>query len=96
MTSRKAVGLRAVRLAVVEVDEILEALENARIMSRLDGPHRQQLENAREQLARARERPVGKEVTISESTAVLLMQCIAVTQRWYQAMFDEFDDVEVN
>ena len=92
----KTVHLRAVRLTVVEVDEILDALENAKIKSHLDGRQRQQLEDAREQLASARERPVGKFVEIPVEAAVLVIRCIAVTQQWYEAMFAEFGSVELD
>ena len=96
MTNRKAERLRAMRLTVAEVDEILSALNNAKVTSHLDGRQRQHLEDAREQLARARERPVGKDVKIPGVTVVMLMRSIAMTQQWYEAMFAEFDGVEVH
>jgi len=78
------------RLTVVEVDNMIEALENAKVKRHLYGRQRQHLEDARKNLAKARERPVGKFVDVPIETAVMVMRCIAVTQDWYEAMFAEF------
>lgn len=96
MKHGKTVRSRAVRLKVVEVAEMVEALRGAETMTHLDGWQRQQLDDAIGRLMKAMDRPVGDEVEVSVDTAVMVMRCIAMTQEWFDSMLQEFGQVELD
>lgn len=89
MKNRSAVRVGVQRLPVGEVAKILEALKNAKSTKHLDGRQRQHLDDACVQLSRAMERPVDGNVEFPVETAVLVMQCIAMTQDWLTAALAE-------
>lgn len=92
----KTVRSRAVRLKVVEVATVVEALRSAETMRHLDGWQRQRLDDAIGRLMKAKDRPVGDEVEVSVETATVVMQCIAMTQQWFESMLQEFGRVELD
>ena len=96
MSFRQTVRSRAIKLTVVEVNEILDALNNSKASVHLDGRQRQLLDDATESLTRAMDRPVGDHIEIPIEVAIKAMRCIAMTQRWYESMFAEFGKVELD
>ena len=89
-TTRKSVRLRAIRLTVVEVEEMLEALRSAKAPKNLNGRQRQNLDEAIGQLTKAMDRSVDDEAEISADTAAVVVRCIAMSQQWFQSMLAEF------
>lgn len=96
MNFGKAVRLRAIRLTVVEVTEMLDALKNARVLIHLDGWQRQLLDDAIKRLTRTMDRSSGDYVELPIETATMVMRCIAMTQQWFESMFAEFGKVELD
>lgn len=92
----KTVRLRAVRLTVVEVAGMLEALKNAKALSHLDGRQRQLMDDAIKHLTRIMDRSVGGFVEIPVEEATMALRCIAMTQQWFEKMLAEFEQVELD
>ncbi len=83
---------RVISLKVALVDEILEALKNARIQPDLGGPRRHELGVAFEQLAEARARARGRVVSVTNNMLVHVLNCFAASQAWYQDMLRLYAD----
>jgi len=96
MATKKSIRLRAVRLTVVEVAEMLEALKNAKASKHLNGRQRQNLDEAIGHLTKAMERSADRKAEIPAGTAVAVMRCIAMTQQWFESVLAEFSDSEAN
>ena len=87
---KKQTCLRAVWLTVEEVDQVLDAIENAKTLNRLDSRQRQYLEQARQELSRVRSRASGGHVIVPETVIVTVLKCIMATQTWLDEMMGEF------
>ena len=96
MKSGKTVRLRAMRLTVVEVMEMLDALQGAKAFIHLDGRQRQLLDDAIDNLTRTKDRSTGEYVEVPVEVAIMVMRCIAMTQQWFESMFAEFGRVELD
>ena len=96
MKTGKTVRLRALRLTVVEVMEMLDALKNAKASMFLDGRQRQLVDDAIQNLTRTKDRSTGKYVEIPVEAATMVMRCIAMTQQWFESMLAEFGRVELD
>ena len=96
MKKGTTVRLRAVRLTVVEIAEMLEALQNAKALTQLDGRQRQLLDDAIVHLKKATDRSVGESVEVPVDVATKVMRCIAMTQEWFESMLAEFGRVELD
>jgi hypothetical protein len=96
MKCGKTVRLRAVRLTVVEVVEMLDALQNAKALTHLDGRQRQHLDDAIVILTRTKDRSTGKYVEIPVEVTAMVMRCISMTQQWFESMLAEFGRVELD
>ncbi len=84
----------AVWLQVEETDDVIEALQNAKVLKRLNGRQRQQLEDAIASLTDARARAVENWVEVPIATAARVLKCVALTQMWLGELFEEFGTVE--
>ncbi len=96
MKTGKTVRLRAMRLTVVEVMEMLDALQNAKAFIHLDGRQRQLMDDAMQNLTRTMDRSSGEYVEVPVEAAATVMRCIAMTQQWFESMLAEFGRVELD
>lgn len=85
---------RVTRLTVVEVDQLIDALKNAKVLKNLNGQQRQNLEDAIERLAEARSNATDGIVSLTDRDVVLTLRCVTFTQRWLGDMFDEFSGID--
>jgi hypothetical protein len=79
----------ALLLPVAEVDEILIALQAAKIPKDLSGSQRRQLAKAYVTLARARVGVKSDIVQVPEQVLRDVLRCISMTQRWFETMVAE-------
>jgi len=84
----------AVRLRVEEMDQILEALKNAKVLKRLNGRQRQQVEDAIASLSEARTRAAQRWAEVPIEVAARVLRCVALTQEWLGEMFEDLGTVE--
>lgn len=81
---------RAIWLTVVEMDQLLDALQNAKVLKHLNGRQRQNLEDAIERLVEARESATDGNVLLDDDAVAIVLRCVIYTQRWLGEMFDDF------
>jgi len=86
------VRLRAVWLTVDEIDDAIEAIQNALATRHLSSQQRHQLEEARQGLHQARDGTTSTFVEIPEVTVVKVLKCIGATQAWYEDLMRELGD----
>jgi hypothetical protein len=86
---RKVKRLRAIKLAVAEVDAILESLVDARVVAQLNSQQRRQLAAAHAGLSAARQKASAGKVAVPENTLVLILRCYAMAQSWVAELFEE-------
>jgi hypothetical protein len=86
----------AIRLKVEETDQVLDALKNAKILKRLSGRQRQQLEDAIAVLTMTRTRAAQGWVEVPTHVAARVLRSVALTQQWLGEMFEEFGTVELD
>ncbi len=88
--------VRALSLAVAEVDDMLASLVDARRVKHLNSQQRQQLEKGYQSLSLVRRAATGQYVDIPVETLVEVLRCVSMTQRWLQSMFDDYAVVTAN
>jgi hypothetical protein len=81
---------RVIGLTVVEVDELIDALKNAKVLKHLNGQQRQNLDDAIERLSEANHSATDGVVFLDERDVVVTLKCVTYTQRWLGDMFDDF------
>jgi predicted glycosyl hydrolase (DUF1957 family) len=81
---------RVIGLTVAVVDQLIDALQNAKVLKHLNGRQRQDLEDAIERLAEARKNATDGIVLLIERDIELTLKCVTHTQRWLGEMFDDF------
>ena len=79
-----------IMLPVAEVDRIIAALKETRVIRRLGGQERLLLKEALIKLTKAREQAISQ-VQLSHEICIVLLRCISATQTWWDKMLDEFD-----
>lgn len=87
---KKAQSVRALVLTVVEIEDMLASLQDAKGLRDLTGQQRQQLEEAICALKDARESEVLGRAFVPVNTMVAVLRCVAVTQQWLQLLLAEF------
>jgi hypothetical protein len=85
---------RVIRLTVEEVDQLNNALQNAKVLKCLNGQQRQILDDAIERLAEARTDATDGIVQLTELDVVVTLRCVTFTQRWLDDMFDDFAGID--
>ena len=93
---KKTGHVRALPLAVAEVDDMLASLLDARGIKDLNGQQRQQLEEAHQSLSHVRRAAVAQFVEVPVETLVKVLRCVSMTQQWLRDMFDEYAVVKAN
>ena len=78
----KGKSQRALALTVVEVDEVLESLVEAKRLRDLTGRQRQQVQEAIDALNRARDSAIGGKVLVPIEALLMALRCVSVTQQW--------------
>jgi hypothetical protein len=79
---------RAVWLTVDEVNQLVDALRNAKALKHLNGRQRKNLEDAIERLTEAYEHAPAGSVQLAGDVAVLVLRCVIWTQQWLGQMYD--------
>jgi hypothetical protein len=85
---------RVLGLTVVEVDQLIDALQNAKVLKHLNGRQRHNLEDAIERLAEARTNATDGIVLLTELDVVVTLRSVIYTQRWLADMFDDFAGID--
>jgi hypothetical protein len=93
---KKAGHVRALPLAVAEVDDMLASLVDARGIKDLNSQQRQQLEEAHQSLSHVRRAAIGQFVDVPVETMVEILRCVSMTQQWLRDMFNEYAVVKAN
>ena len=86
----KANSVRALVLTVVEIEDMLTSLEDAKGLRNLTGQQRQHIEEAIGALKDARASEVLGRAFVPVDTLVAVLRCVAVTQQWLQLLLAEF------
>ena len=83
---------RVIRLTVDEVDQLVNALQNAKVLKNLSGQQRQYLDGAIKRLAEARTNATDGIVFLTESDVVVTLRCVTHSQKWLGDMFDDLQE----
>ena len=85
----KGKSLRALAFTVVEVEDVLDSLAEAKTLRDLTGRQRQQVQEAINALNLARGSAIGGKVLVPVETLVLVLRCVSVSQQWLRLMLAE-------
>jgi hypothetical protein len=93
---KKANSVRAFVLTVVEIEDVLASLRDAKGLRDLTGQQRQQLEEAINALVLARDSELNGETQVPAEALPVVLRCVAVTQQWLRLLLAEFGVADDN